>query len=499
MQKLYCKIAIKILNEEEWDKIVKIHFSERFLLSFPKKRTERYKKSVVPHLENDFRSIYDMEEEIEFHKLQKESIDGLIENLETKNSDSSAYIDIFFLEKITEMFFEDKRDEAWKNISDQFTKSNSEARKFLKTVINIARFVDYRIFAILIDEIDQIPQNELKMLLGELTIFIEESGVKAPPPHLLFILSYTPKPELLSPFYERRLGLRMGLERISKEDTKEMVIDYLNEARSSGKSFEPLEPFDNESIVNIWERCKGGQIADILKCCFWAVEETANRGLRPIDVLSEVPKDMDLEFQLNQEPPKENSIPLKPSKLDRERVLSLFDSKKRNAERSKLLEDAVRALCKAQKNYPLNSVVIKSVADKKRRLETKGGKKKSREVDIYLTRQRDKGPEEIVDIEIKAYDRKNGDFVHLSELEGSFELLQKNLIDKLIIFTVTYLDIEVLNKMRGFGQRAMKCQINEDQLAQLLYSTDKSFFGRDLRQEEAKQVLEDIGLLESLR
>ena len=497
-QRAFSKVAIKIIEKKQWNKLTKIRLKDK-ISYFSKKRTERYQKTVLPYLKNDFGSIYDMEEEIDFYKLKKAVIDEITEQFETKNSDRSDYIDTFFFEKITEMFFEDESDEAWNGIKEQFSRSNNEARKFIKTVINTAKYVDYRIFAILLDEIDQIPENELKMLLGELTIFIEESGEKAPPPNLLFVLSYTPKPELLSPFYERRLSSRIGLERISKEDTKEMIVDYLNEARGPCRS---LTPFDEESIVSIWEKSRGGQIGDILKSCFWMIEEMADKRLRAIDALAEISKNMESDSGLVYlPPPKAITIPIKPSQLDRKRVLSLYDSKKRNAERSKLLEDAVRTLCKTQKNYSFDSFTITGVADKKRRLETKGGKKKSREVDIYLTGQKGKGPEEIIDIEIKAYDRydrNNRNSVKLNELEGSFELLERKQIDKLIIFTVTDLNSEVQNKMREFENRVAGCQIDEDQLAQLIYSTDNNFFGRELKQEEAKQVALDIGLIEYL-
>lgn len=490
MQKLYSKVAIKVIEEKEWKRFVRIHLRDK-IFGFMKERIEWYRKTIISRLKNDFRNIYEMEEEINLYKLQKAVVEELKDHFETKNADRPNYVDIFFLEKIADMFFEDRREGAWEKISAQFTKSNKEARKFIKTVINISNYVGYRIFAVLLDEIDQIPEDDLKMFLGELTVFLEESGEKAPPPHLLFILSYTPKPELLSPFYERRLGLRIGLEKISKEDTREMILDYLNEARSPSKL---LAPLDNESIVTIWQSCRGGEVGDILKCCFWTVEWIAE-GLELREALSKVLQN--IESLPGSPPPEATSELIKPSHLDRERVLALYDSKEGNAERSKELEDAVRTLCVALKNYPLNSVIITSVADRRRRLDTKGGKRKSREIDVYLTRKREKEPEEKIAIEVKAYKRKEKmNYVKLNDLEGPFELLEKRVIDKLIILTVTDLDIEVLNKMREFRDRAAKCQIDEDQLAQLLYSTDKNFFGRELKKEEAKQVARATGLLE---
>ena len=283
-----------------------------------------------------------------------------------------------------------------------------------------------------------------------------------------------------------------------------MIKDYLNEAinfSGSVKLKEPvrsLDPFDDESVADIWEQSRGGQIGEILKSCFWKIEELVNNQPKQFGPPGEGLKEEVLEPQMGQIPVEEDSIPIKPSKLDRERVLALYDSKKRNSDRSKLLEDAVRTLCKAQKNHTLNSVTIRDVSDSRRRLDTKGGKKKTREVDIYLTRQKGKGPQEIVDIEIKAFNRKKESCVKLNDLEGSFELLERKIIDKLIILTVTDLDNEVLNKMKRFGGKAAICQINESQLAQLIYSTDKSFFGRDLKKEEAIGVAEDIGLIEYL-
>lgn len=497
VQKLYATVAIQMLKAKEWKKITKINLGSRILGYIYPKPLENFRIALVSGLENDFRSIVNMEEEIDFYKLRHMVIERLKINFETRNPDRSNYIDMFFLEKLTELFFEDHRDETLKGISDQFNRNNKEARKFLKTVLNLAGYVGYRIFALLVDELDQIPEEDMKMLLGEITVFLEETGEKAPPPNLMVILSYTPKPSLLSPFYMRRMGLKIGLGTVSKEDTREMILDYLNEARTPSKV---LAPFDNQRVIDIWQASQG-RIGDILECCFWIIEEVTDRRLESVteDVLREVLTRYQAKDLPALAPLDAVLIPLEPSKLDCERVLNFFESKQGAAERSKILENATRILCMALKNHPLDSTFITSVADRRRRLKIEGGRKKSREVDVYLTRQRINEPEKIIAIEVKAYKiRKKRCYVKLEDLEAPFELLERKMVDKVIILTTADLDPDVINKMKGFKNKAVRCQLDDGQLAQLIYSTDTNFFGKELTFDEAKQVAEKIGLLEHL-
>ena len=492
IRKLYSRVAIKVLETNEWKKLVRTGFGDSLVGFVRRQRSENHRKDLVSSLKDDFRSIYEKEEEVDFGKLRTAVIEELGGHFETRDADRPDYIDSFFLEQMADMFFEDMRQGAWERISTRFKTTNKEARKFLKTIVNISHYAGYRIFAILLDEIDQIPQPDLHMLLGELTLFLEESGEKAPPPHLFFILSYTPKLESLSSFYERRLALKIGLERISKEDTRDTIVDYLNQARRPSES---LAPFDNDSVASIWHSCRGGEVGDILKCCFWIVEWMAT-GSKLQEAVSRVLENTDA---LSPPPALEVTMDLvRPTPLDRERVLELYDSIEVNAERSKKLEDAVRALCISSRHCPLNSMVISSVASTRRMLNTNGGRKRSRAVDVYLTLHRGRAPEERLAIEVKAHKRDSRNNVRLAELEGPFELLDRGSIDRLIILSVTDFDIEVLHKIRQYGNKALKCQLDDDQLAQLLYCTDKYYFGRDLRMEEARQVAGGIGLLELL-
>ncbi|MDY6833174.1 MAG: hypothetical protein SVY53_00005 [Chloroflexota bacterium] len=488
-QKLYAQVAIGLLEARQLKKLARDGFGDRVVGLVRRYGSDQHCKELIDYIKDDYRALYDREGEIDFARLREAVIEDVSKHLEMKDTDASNYVDGFFLRETLDMFFENRRQRAWRRISSQFSTTNEEARKFLKTIINLSRYVGYRTFVILLDEIDQIPEQELHTLLGELTLFLEESGDKGPPPHLLFILSYTPKLGLLTSFYERRLALQMGLERMSREDTIEMVTDYLNRARPASQS---LEPFDEESIESIWHARRGGDVGDMLKSCFWVVECLAE-GM-------DLKQAMDMALKNTDMPSPTNAVMasvglLRPMELDREKLLALYDSMDIASERSKIVEDASRILCRLLTNHPVESSVITSVASTRQRMDTNGGKRKSREVDVFLTLERDGGSEMRLALEIKAHRRNAQEYVSVPELEGPLELLERGIIDRLIIITVTDLDIRASNRIREFNGAVAVCRLEADNLSQLLYCTDKYYYGRKLRSEEALQVAQDIGLL----
>lgn len=488
-QRLYAQVAIGLLEAKQLKKLARDGFGDRMVGLVRRYGSDQHCKELVTYIKGDFRRIYDREGELDFTRLRDAVIEDISRHLEMKDTDASNYVDGFFLRETLDMFFENRRQRSWRRIASQFSTTNEEARKFLKTVINLSRYVGYRMFAILLDEIDQVPEQELHTLLGELTLFLEESGEKGPPPHLFVVLSYTPKLGLLTSFYERRLALQMGLERMSREDTIEMVLDYLNRARPASQS---LAPFDERSIESIWHARRGGDVGDMLKSCFWVVECLVE-GM-------ELRQAIDMALQNTDMPSPPYSIMesvglLQPMQLDREKLLALYDSMEIAADRSKMLEDATRSLCRLLTNYPVESSVITSVAATRLRMDMNGGKRKSRVVDIFLTLQLESGSEQRLAIEVSAQQRNTKEYVGILELEGSLELLERGIIDRLIILTVTDLDIRASNRIREFSGAVAVCRLEADQLSQLLYCTDKYYYGRKLRSEEALQVAQDIGLM----
>ncbi|MDY6835641.1 MAG: hypothetical protein SVY53_12655 [Chloroflexota bacterium] len=491
MQKLYSKMLVQSLESEKASELLQKGNREGLLGFASRGKNERRKNDLIISLLNDFRCINELEEEVDFIRLRTRVRDDIWVHFETRDANRPNYVDALYLEDMVDMFFEDRRQEAWGKISDRFRSSNNEARKFLKTLVNVSCYAGYQIVAILLDEIDQIPQQALHMLLGELTLFLEESGVKGPPPHMLFILSYTPKLELITSFYKRRIAVTVGLERMSKRDTKEMIVDYLNQARHFNLA---LSPFDDESLERIWFGCNGGDVGDVLKSCYWVVEGLAD-GIRLENAVSNVLKNEDV---LCLQPSVSDTVELvRPTALISERVLEAYNSIETNAARSKKLEDSVRSLCFGLKGSPIGSTVIYDVAGTKRMLSTNGGKKRSRGIDVYLARHSAKGDEKLA-IEVKIHGTDVKGYVTSSDLEGPFELVERKVIDRLIVFTITGLAADVLKRMKRFGNRVVSWQPDEDQLAQLLYSTNPYSFGRGLNSEEAMQVASDIGLLELL-
>ena len=492
MQKLYSHILVQSLEATKNSDLLQ-RGSRDGLFSFTNRgKNERRKKNLISSLRNDFRDINEWEEEVDFLRLRAKVIDDIRAHFETRDINRPNYVDAFYLEEIVDMFFEERRQESWGKISNQFRSTNAEARKFLRTVVNILCYAGYQIVTVLIDEIDQIPQQSLHMLLGELTLFLEESGAKAPPPHMLFILSYTPKLESLTSFYKRRLAMTIGLERMSKEDNREMVVDYLNQARVYSRS---VSPFDDASIERIWFGCNGGDVGDVLKSCFWVVEGLAE-GIALEDAVNSVLQNGDVLSSLPTIRSTEELIRPTPALCERE--LRSYNGIETHAVRSKKLEDSVRNLCVLLSDFSVGSGIVYNVANTKRMLSTNGGKKKAREVDVYLTRQGVKGELRMA-IKVKVNKVDDPSPVRLSDLEGPFELVERRIIDKLIVLTTTDLDTGVMKKMETLGDRAVRWKPDEDQLAQLLYCTNPYSFGRGLNSEEAVQVVSNIGLLELLK
>ena len=504
IEKIFSKTSIGILKSNKWKEIVKFSKTDKILGYFSKKFQDNYRNSLISDLEDDWRNIREMELELDLRKVYQEIIKKVENYFELWNPNKPEYIDKEFLEDFFDLFFEeiqleDLETTILESIQNRIMQNNEEARKFLKTLINLAKYADYKIFAILIDEIDQVPSDARDTLLGELTVFLEESGEEkektGPPGNLMIALAYTSRVPL-SGFYERRI-LRIPLERISRMDARETILDYLNDARITKTN--ELIPLNTEAVIDLWQSC-GGIIGDILKCCFWVIEELNDQDLT--DVNSEIINGVLNKYlakTLSGIPPEDALITsLVPDSLEKEAVIRFFKSHKIGTARSKLIEIAVRKLCKALEKYTLNDATITHVHMKgRRRLRTEGGKKKFREVDVYLKRQKGSEPEEIVNIEVKAYEKNR--YVKMKELEGSFELLELGIVGKLIIVSLSEVETDVTNKMKIFDDKARKCKIDENQLAQLLYSTDKSRFGKDLTAKEAKIVAESLGLLEFLK